>query len=181
MKDNEGIRRLVDEIEYLRARRAQMATAIPRLIVVHGYHRPETDCLHGETVEQINLSVRSNVIPLRLSPTGLVIADVLARKRPMPLSASHIERILASDPFCVRLGANAAPAPRPTIRLTRKSIKVYIQRLRQQLGKALKEAGISMQPEEALVSESTDLLNVAAYRLTIPCEFVHMGGTAGRW
>jgi hypothetical protein len=180
MKNNEGIRRLVDEIEYLRAKRAQMAAAIPRLIVVHGHHQPEMNCLPGETVEQISLSVRSNIIPLRLSPTGLVIGDVLARKRPMPLSASHIERILSSDPFCVRLGANAVPAPRLTIRLTRKTIKVYIGRLRQQLGKALKEAGLAMRPEEVLVSEDTDLLNVTAYRIAIPCEFVHIGGTAGR-
>jgi hypothetical protein len=176
MKDNEGIRRLVDEIEYLRAKRAQMAGAIPRLVVVHGHHQPGTDCLPGETVEQVSLAVRSNVIPLRLSLTGLVIGDVLARKRPMPLSATHIERILASDPFCVRLGANAVSAPRPTIKPTRKSIKVYIQRLRQQLGKALKEAGLTMLPEEVLISESTDLLNVTAYRLAIPCEIVHQTG-----
>jgi hypothetical protein len=37
-----------------------------------------------------------------------------------------------------------------------------------------------MRPEEVLISESTDLLNVAAYRLAIPCEVLQMGGIAGR-
>lgn len=179
MMDNDGIRRLVDEIAYLRARRAQMAAATPRLMVVHGHHQPKTDCLPGETLEEISLTVRSNVIPLRLSPTGLVIVDVLARKKPMLLSATHIERILASDPFYMRLGANAASASRLAVRPARKSIKVYIQRLRVQLGKALKEARLAMLPEEVLVSESTDLLNVVAYRIIIPCEFIHVDGNAG--
>jgi hypothetical protein len=177
---NSGIREVVAEIEYLRAKRAQVSSASPRLIVVHGEHQPLTKCMPGETVEQVSLAVRSNVISLQLSPTGLVIADIFARKKPMVLCATHIERSLASDPFYMRLGANAVSVPRPTIRLTRKTIKVYIQRLRQQLGKALREAGLAMLPEEVLVSESTDLSNVTAYRLAIPCEFVHLDGTAGR-
>ena len=98
----------------------------------------------------------------------------------MLLTAAQIERSLASDPFCIRLGANAPPAPRPSVRLARKLIKVYIQRLRLQLGKALENAGLAMRPEEVLVSEDTDLLNIKAYRLSIPCEFVHVDGAAGR-
>lgn len=177
---NSCIREVVAEIEYLHAKRAQVSSASPRLVVVHGEHQPLTKCLPGETVEQVSLAVHSKVIPLSLSPTGLVVADVLARKRPMLLTAAQIERSLASDPFCVRLGANASPAPRPSVRLARKLIKVYIQRLRLQLGKALKDAGLATRPEEVLVSEDTDLLNVKAYRLSIPCEFVHVDGTAGR-
>jgi len=38
----------------------------------------------------------------------------------------------------------------------------------------------TMRLEEVLISESTDLLNVAAYRLAIPCEVLQMGGIAGR-
>ncbi len=148
--------------------------------MVHGEHQPLTKCLAGETVEQIGLALRSSVIPLSLSLTGLVVADLLARKRPMLLTASQIEHLLASDPFCVRLGANASRAPRPAVRLARKSIKVYIQRLRWQLGKALKSAGLAMLPEDLLVSESTELSNVTTYRFAIPCEFVHLNGDAKR-
>jgi hypothetical protein len=177
---NSSIREVVEEIEYLRAKRAQASSASPRLVVVHGEHQPLTKCLPGETVEQVGLAVHSRVIPLSLSPIGLVVADVLARKRPMLLTAAQIERLLSSDPFCVRLGANASRALRPAVRLARKSVKVYIQRLRWQLGKALKAMGLAMLPEEILVSESTELSNVMTYRFAIPCEFVHLNGDAKR-
>jgi hypothetical protein len=175
---NSGLREVVAEIEYLRAKRTQAAFARPRLVVVHGEHQSRTKCLAGETVEQLSLAVSSSVIPLSLSLTGLVVADILARKRSMLLTASQIAHFLASDPFCVRLGANASQAPRPAIRLARNSVKVYIQRLRLQLGRALKAAGLTTLPEEVLVSESTELSNVMTYRFAIPCEIVHLDGDA---
>lgn len=177
---NSGIQEAVAEIEYLRAKRAQVASASPRLVVVHGAHQPLTNCLPGETVEQISLVVHSRTIPLSLSPMGLVIADLLARKRSMFLTASQIEHLLASDPFCIRLGANAPSTPRPAVKLARKSIKVYIQRLRSQLGKTLKTVGLATLPERILVSENTELSNVMTYRFAIPCEFVHLNGDAKR-
>lgn len=173
-----GIHEVVAEIEYLRAKRTQVASASPRLVVAHGAHQPLTKCLPGETVEQISLVVHSHVTPLSLSPTGLVVADLLARKRPMLLAASQIEQFLASDPFCIRLGSSSRSAPRRVVRLTRRSVKVYIQRLRTQLGKALEAAGFAMRAEEVLVSETTELSNVRTYRFAIPCQFIHISGDA---
>jgi hypothetical protein len=180
MNGREEFRSIVEEIDYLLAERRQRAVERMRLIVVHGYHKAVTDCLPGETIEQVCISVRSDLIPLRLSPTGLVIADVIVRKKPRALTASHIEHILASDPFYLRLGANAGPAQRAIKRPTRRSIKVYIKRLRQQIGRILKEAGLTKLPEKVLASEGTDLLNVTAYRFAIPCDIIHLGATAGR-
>jgi hypothetical protein len=177
--NGESINRVAEEIEYLRARRARTGRARPRLTVVHGYHQAIRDCFPGETVEYSWLSVHSDVFPLRVSPTGLVLVDVLARKKPLALTAAQIERIITSDPFYVNLGANAASAQRARIGLTRRTIKVYIPRLLRQIGKALKKAGLAMRPEEILVTEDTDLLNVKAYRLAISCEFVHLNRTAG--
>lgn len=176
----DNIRRIVAEIEYLRARRARTSELRPRLIVSHGHHQAVKHCLPGETIERSWFSVSSEAIPLRLSDNGLVLLDVLARKKPQPLTAAHIERILAADPFYLHLGANGVSAEKQKIRLTRKTIKIYIQRLRKQIGKALKKAGLSMRPEEILISEDTDLLNVKAYRLAIPCEFVHVDGASVR-
>jgi hypothetical protein len=180
MNDNNGIQQIVDEIEYMRARRTQMANAIPRLVVVHGHHQAVKDCLPGETIEQVSIAVRSDLIQLRLSAKGLVIADVLAQQKPLALTAAHIERILATVPFYLRLGKNASSPSKPATRLTRKTIKVYIRRLRLQLGKALKKSGTAILPEDILVSEATDLLNIAAYRLAIPCEFIHQAETTRR-
>ena len=176
----DSIHRVAEEIEYLRARRALKGSARLRLTMVHGYHQAIKDCFPGETVEYAWLSTHSDVFPLRVSPTALVLADVLGRKKPLALTAAQIERIITSDPFYVNLGANAAPRQRTRIGLTRRTIKVYIPRLLRQIGKALKRAGLAMRPEEILVSEDTDLLNVKAYRLAIPCEFVHLDGTDRR-
>jgi hypothetical protein len=150
-----------------------VSEARPRLIVLHGHHQAVKDCLPGETIERAWLFVRSDAIPLRISGNGLVLLDVLARKKPQPLTAAHIERILAADAFYLHLGANGLWAEKQKVRLTRRTIKIYIERLRKQMGKALKKAGLFMQPDDVLVSEETELLNVKAYRLAISCEFVH--------
>ena len=170
---SDSIRRIVEEIEYLSAKRAWRSEARPRLIVSHGHHKAVKDCLPGETIERAWFSVHSKAVPLRLSGNGLVLLDVLARKKPQPLTAAHIERILAADAFYLHLGANGLSVEKQKIRLTRRTIRIYIERLRKQIGKALKSAGLSMRPDDVLVSEETELLNVTAYRLAISCEFVH--------
>lgn len=174
------ILRVVEEIQYLRAKRAWIARARPRLILVHGHHRAMKDCLPGETIEQAYFSAFSRVTPLRVSPTGLILLDVLARKRPMPLTAAHIERIVTSDEFYVHLGANANSGKRQRIGLNRRTVKVYIPRLYQQIGNGLKEAGTAIHPEEVILSEDTDLLNVKAYRIAVSCHFVHVDGAFER-
>ena len=180
MNDDNGIQQIVDEIEYLRGKRALMSNATPCFVVVHGHHQAVKGCLPGETIEQVSIAVRSELIQLRLSPKGIVIANVFAQQKPMGLTAAHIEQIIASDSFYLRLGANASSSfPKPATRVTRRTIKVYIERLRRQIGKALKKAGLDIRPEEVLVSERTDLLNVMTYRITIPCKFVHVGASAG--
>ena len=93
--------------------------------------------------------------------------------RSVSQTIDHIERILAADAFYLHLGANGLSVEKQKIRLTRRTIKIYIQRLRKQIGKALNKVGLSMRPEDVLVSEETELLNVTAYRLAISCEFVH--------
>lgn len=176
MRNSEEVRRTVEEIEYLLAKRKLRIVERPRFVVVHGYHRPETTCLHGETVEQVLLAFHAKKIPLRLSPTGLLISDCLARYRYTPLSAAHMARILSSDPFYVHLGSNAAKGTSAAIKPKRTSVKVYIQRLRTQLAKGFKEAGLNLPPEKILVSETTDS-NVVVYRLNASVEFIHQTAT----
>ena len=80
MSGREEFRPIVEEIDYLLAERRQRAVERPRLIVVHGHHQPETDCLHGETVEQVLLVFGTKEFPLHLSQTGLLILDCLSRQ-----------------------------------------------------------------------------------------------------
>lgn len=172
MSDREKFRSIIEEIDYLLAARKQRVVERPRLVVIHGHHQSETDCLYGETVEQAYLAYGAQEIPLRLSPTGLLIIDCLSRHRLTPLSAPQIERILSSDPFYVYLGANALSDDGAAARPKRASIRVYIRRIRVQFGKALGEAGLNLKPEKILVSETTDS-NVVVYRLKASVEFRH--------
>lgn len=177
MRNNDGIRCIVDEIEYLRARRQQVAQLTPRILLVHGSHFPGTGCQPGETVEQAYIRVGKDFFSLHLSHLALVLIDILARKKPLVLTAREIERIMASDPFCLKAGANTPSFPRSTTRLTRRSIKVYVKRIREQLRKALRRTGFTIHPNDVLVSEATDLANVVAYRIAILCEFEHLDMT----
>jgi hypothetical protein len=172
MSDKKELRPIVEEIDYLLAERKQRAMECPRIVVVHGHHQPETDCLPGETVEQVSLVFASREFQLHLSPTGLLILDCLSRHRRTPLSAAHIERILSSDKFYLRHGANALNGNNAVVRPRRVTIKVYIQRIRVQFGKAIRKAGFSGTAEKLLVSEATDS-NVVMYGLRVSVAFKH--------
>ncbi len=165
-------------VDYLVAKRKQARAVQFRLVIVHGHHQPGTACHSGETIEQVFLGVGRRLIALALSPTGLVVIDILARKRLMLLSAAQIEQIATSHPFYTHLGANTAGKQRRTARLVRRSIKVFISRFRRLLAKASAQAGLEIHPEKILVSEPTDLQNVTAYRLALPCEFAHVSGNS---
>lgn len=173
MKDRDGIRRIVEEIQYLSAKQRQRRTERLDLVVVHGHHQPETECLYGETIEYLCFGTRRRQIPLCLSPTGLLIADCIAQHRLTPLTAAQIERILSSDPFYLYLGSNATNSPRTTLRPKRSSIKVSIQRIRIQLAKAIARLGLNVSPDAILVSEATDS-NVVAYSWNVHVQFLHV-------
>jgi hypothetical protein len=178
---SDSIHRIVEEAEYRRARRVWMASMRAHLTITHGFNQTEKGrCLPGETIEEANLFAGLEPIPLPLSPTCLVIADVLVRNRLTPLTAAQISRIIASHPFYSRMGANAALTPKASIKPTTKTIKMYISRLRCHIQRVLRRRGILKRPEDVIVSEDTDLLNVKAYRLAMPCEIVHQGATAVR-
>lgn len=175
MSTSESIRQITDEIVYLRAKQEQVAQMTPRLLLIYGNHVTSNGSQPRETVEQCCLLVGLETYPLRLSYSALMIMEILARKKSLLLTARQIERIMAADPLCLNVGANTSPFPKRTAALTRRSIKVYIQRIREQLRKVFRRVGLTMRSDDVLVSEATDLANVVAYRIAIPCEFEHFG------
>lgn len=79
---------------------------------------------------------------------------------------------MASDLFYLCHGANAKCGNIARVRAKRASIKVYVQRIRGQIGKALLKAGLKMSPESILLSELTDS-NSVVYKVKIIVEFRH--------
>jgi hypothetical protein len=172
MNSIERLSHIVEEIDYLRAERNILATEGPHFRVIHGGHQRETLCLHGEIIEQICLIHRWNLFPLSLSATGLLIMDCFCRSRLKPLTASRIAQILASDPFYMRHGANLGIGKLITAPPGRSAIKVYVQRIRQQMAKTFDSAGVLLDPAMVLVSGTTEK-SAVAYTLRASVEFVH--------
>jgi len=170
--NRDSIQRIVMEIEYRRARRRHRAQERPRLEVVHGYHRPGTFCVPGETIECSLLRFPEWEIPIHLSLTGLMLCDCMVRHHHTPLSVARMGRILAGDPFYRRLGANGFERPEETPMFTRVSLRVYIARFRKQIAKALRKGGSMVLAEDVLVSETTDS-NVVVHRINLPVAVVH--------
>ena len=172
MSASERFIRIVEEVEYLVARRRRRAQERPRLVVMHGYHQPGTICVPGETIERCHLRFPEREIPIPLSLAGLMLCDCMARHHHTPLSIARLERILSNDLFYRRLGANALGRIEERPLFTRVSLRVYIPRLRDQIAKALRKGGSMLSPEEALMSETTDS-NLVVHRINLPVEIVH--------
>lgn len=172
MRGDEHLRPIIEELDYLLAERRQLAAEGPHFIVTHGFHKLGTLCLHGETVERACLMYRWQEFPLHISPTGLLIVDVLCRYRRTLLTAARIEQIMLADLFYTRYGANRRGGHRSVSLPNRSSIKVHIQRIRGQMAKAFVEAGLSLDPGVVLISETTDS-NIVVYRMKASMEFRH--------
>jgi len=172
MNDSGPLGRIVEEVEYLLARRRYLAQERPRLEVVHGYHQPGTICLPGETIEQCLLRFQDREVPIHLSEPATMVCDCIARHHHSPLSIARMERILVNDPFYRRLGAHGFERIDEMPTFTRASLRVYIARLREQIAKALRKGGSMLPPEEALVSEPTDS-NQILHRIALPVAVVH--------
>lgn len=172
MNGREPLIRVVEEVEYLLARRRRREQERPRFVVVHGYHQPGTVCLPGESIESAHLSYPERDIPVHLSLPGLMLTDCMVRHHHTPLSIARIERLLTSDPFYRRLGTNASARAEETPTFTRAALRVYVARFREQIAKALKQSGSLIAIDDAFISEPTDS-NVVMHRITLPVGIVH--------
>ncbi len=172
MNGSESLVRVVEEVEYLLARRRRRAQERPRLVVVHGHCQPATICLPGESIESAHLSYSDREIPVYLSLPGLMLCDCMVRHPHTQLSVARIERILKNDPFYRRLGTNSFERIEEMPMFTRVALRVYVARLREQIAKALRKGGSMPSPEEALKSETTDS-NVVVHRISLPVAIAH--------
>ena len=102
-----------------------------------------------------------------------MVVDCMARHLHTPLSIARMERIFTDHSFYRKLGANSFEQIEKLPMFTRVALRVYIARVREQIGKALRKGGSMLLPESALISETTDS-NVVVHRIGLPVEIVHL-------
>jgi hypothetical protein len=164
---------LIEEVEFLAAERRQLATTGQSYEIWHRYHMPWAPCIPGEEVSAVLLVAHGREFCLPLSLTLRLVFDFLAKHSRLPQSAAQITAGMKADPFYYRHGANASAQVRLTRKISRSSIKVYIERLRAALLQAFHDAQIQVDPCSVLVSQQTSS-NEVGYQLRAHFEWVHI-------
>lgn len=158
-------------IELLLAEKRNLAALGPHFKIIHRFWVPGTICLPGEEILTALWVFRGREIPLRLSLSSLILFDLLARCR-LPQSAAQIENALRSNKFYSRHAANGK-AGSQTRMIKRRTVKVFIQRIRRELERNFRKYGVRIDPRAVLVSEMSDT-NVAVYHLQASVEWAHL-------
>jgi hypothetical protein len=165
--------RLIEEVEFLAAERRLVATTGPSFKIWHRYHMPGTPCMPGEECAAIFLFQDGREFCLPLSLTARLVFDFLAKHPRLPQSAAQITAAMKADPFYHLHGANAAAHVRLTRKISRSSIKVYVERLRIALQQTFRDAEIQIDPFSVLVSKETSS-NEVGYQLRARIEWIHI-------
>jgi hypothetical protein len=162
----ENVELLLFELRTLRAGRS-------RFCITHRFKVPGVDCAPGEEVAAVNLMCRGKEFPLRLGEALILLFDYLARHSHLAQTASQIVAGMRVDPFYQRHATNAVPHAPQSRKISRSSMKVYIERLRAALGRTFREAQIPLDPYAVLVSEETSS-NQVGYRIKATFEWLHI-------
>lgn len=160
MSDSYRFAPILEEIEFLIAENKQLVNIGPHLRIHERFHDIGLVCLVR----------RSREFPLRLSPTSRVLVDYLARNRHRLQTAREIEAGIKSNEIYAKFGTYSKGSTRigPVHRTT---VKVYIPRIREAFGRALREAKLKDNPKDILLTERSET-NQVLYRLRCTVEWV---------
>jgi hypothetical protein len=170
---NDRLLDLVENVEVVLHARSLLRTKGPHFRIVHRFRVPGADCAAGEEIVAAFLLVAGQEYAISLGGAMLILFDYLAHHSRLPQSATQIVMGMKSDPFYQEHGSNACRHPALAKHVSLSAVKVYIQRIRTALEKALREAGISIDPYQILASEDTQS-NRRTYRLKGSFEWTHI-------
>jgi len=169
MYASDGTKRIIEELEYLETGRRQIRERGPHFRIIHRYNPQFTPCGPHEEIAAVYLIHAGNAIQVRLGTILLTLFDFMARHNQLAQTAVQIER-------GTRTGGprrfNHASASDLTSGILRRYVRVYIDRIRVALGRALREAVLDTEPAAVLISEET-ALNQTEYRLRGTFEWLH--------
>lgn len=161
---------LIQEVEFLLAESERFAASGPHFTIVRRC-KSKHKCLPDEILA-ICYVYRSREIHVPLPSKLALLFDYLARHRHLPQTASRIEMGIKADGYTRRHGPNGNGSQK-TMRIARASIKQYVHRIREAIGRAFLEAGVSIAPQDVLVSEPTTGREVT-YRLRANVRWIHI-------
>jgi hypothetical protein len=170
---------LREQLEFLLAKhRGQRARGL-HLIVTHLDQAPSTLCAPGEMIGDIAIGGVAEPHSLGLSHMSLLLFDCLCRRR-MPLTAIGIEQIMNTDPFYVHYAANRIGGNPVIARPDRRTVRVYVPRIRRRIGIVLARLGLAIDPADVLISDQSES-NVLTYKVKATVEVLHVEESGDRW
>jgi hypothetical protein len=158
---------VLEEVDLLAAEATWVNARGPHFVIIHRWYQPGTDCLAGEEVAAVRFMFRGRDFQLELGVGPLILFDFAARNRWLPESASQLAARLNADAFATQHGAHSPTSRKQTRKFTHGTVKVYVERIREAMAVAFKEAGVNLDPYLVLTSES-------GYRLKATVEWVHL-------
>jgi hypothetical protein len=159
---------VIEEVDLLIAEATWTNARGPHFLVLHRWQKPGTDCLAGEEIAAVRFMSFGREFDLELPVGPLLVFDFVARHRWLPLNGSQIAAGLNRDPFCSQHGANAPTSRKQTRKFNHGVVKVYIERIREAMAVAFREAGVSLDPFLILISAP------AGYRLKATVDWLHV-------
>lgn len=162
MNDVDRFAPILEEIEFLTSERRQVASSGPHLIIqlrLNGRGRKE--------ILSVCLIRHAHSFPMKLSPRGRIFVDFMARHRHLSLTAVEIEDGVEEFYSSHRMPGYSSNQ-NPT--LSRRNVKIYVQRTRKALGRVFREAGLKIDTSRVLTSERSEV-NQTLYRLRCTVEW----------
>ena len=133
-------------------------------LIIHDYTEIPGRCMPGEEVVAIILVYRGRRIWIPWSPTHLVLADYLCRRRWIAQDAVRIADQMRIDPFVRQHGTNAPGCKVKPVRTSRTAVRQKVKRMRDVLDRIIKEEGLDLKASEIIRSEESSTC-VVRYRI----------------
>lgn len=178
MSTRDSLTPILDKVGLLVAERRHLRSVGPQFRIVHRFRMPgSTGCLIGEEILGVFLVYRGREYCLRLSLALRILFDYLARHPRFAQSARQIEVGIRADDFYKNHAKNANGGSALTRRITRSTIRVYMERLRQALAFACQEAGVIIDPSRVLIVRET-VGNEVGYQIKGSFTWTHIDLTS---
>jgi len=158
MSVSEAVDRIIDELEFIEAERRQLKAKGPHFMIVQRDGEQCNACASHRDFAAVYLLHQGRFFQVSLGTVLMRLFDYLARHNRVAQTAKQIENGTRID-LSLRVPRDAVS----TSVIPRRYVRVYVRRIRQALGVALRQAGLEIESDAVLASDGT-ALNEVGYR-----------------